>query len=190
MSKLALFLTAVAMVFFLGACERQEQTQTPGQPGQQEQPAQPEQERAQPPATEQQRPGQSEEAPAGTTGQTSSMQEPSAQAPSEEQAATAQPGAAERSADESSEAASQEFLGQSPEFGNAPETIVLQAKNGNVTLSHKEHAQRMDCSTCHGEGAPGKIEGFSKDPAHKLCQGCHKEQGAGPTKCQECHIKS
>jgi predicted CXXCH cytochrome family protein len=82
-----------------------------------------------------------------------------------------------------------EFFGQSPQFANAPETIVLKASNGNVTLPHKKHAETMDCKTCHGDATPGPIEGFNKEKAHSLCTGCHKEKGAGPTKCQECHKK-
>lgn len=64
---------------------------------------------------------------------------------------------------------------------------VLKAKNGNVTFNHKSHA-KVDCKTCHTKGEPGKME-LDKDSAHKLCMGCHKEKGAGPTKCGECHKK-
>jgi predicted CXXCH cytochrome family protein len=79
-----------------------------------------------------------------------------------------------------------EFMGQSPAHG--PETIVLTAKNGNVTFSHAKHAARVECSTCHGPGTPGAI-GLDRDSAHKLCRGCHEEQKAGPVKCAECHVK-
>ncbi len=39
---------------------------------------------------------------------------------------------------------------------------------------------------------PGKIEGFGKDVAHKLCICCHKTEGngKGPTTCMACHKKS
>ncbi len=70
---------------------------------------------------------------------------------------------------------------------DAPETVTLNAKNGNVTFNHKEHSAKMECSTCH-QGEPGKME-LDKDAAHKLCKGCHQDKGAGPTKCGECHKK-
>jgi hypothetical protein len=47
----------------------------------------------------------------------------------------------------------------------------------------------MECKTCHGEGTPGKLSLGGKDPAHKLCTGCHTEKKAGPTKCFDCHKK-
>ncbi len=71
----------------------------------------------------------------------------------------------------------------------AADTITLTAKNGNVTFNHKKHQEALkDCKICH-EKAPGKIEGFGKDVAHKLCKGCHETKKAGPTKCGECHKK-
>jgi opacity protein-like surface antigen len=71
----------------------------------------------------------------------------------------------------------------------AADEIVLNAKNGNVTFNHKKHQESLkDCKLCHEKG-PGKIEGFGKDAAHKLCKGCHETKKAGPTKCGECHKK-
>jgi predicted CXXCH cytochrome family protein len=69
-----------------------------------------------------------------------------------------------------------------------PDSVTLEAKNGNVTFSHKGHAGMMDCATCHGAGTPGKLE-LDKDSGHKLCMDCHKTKAAGPTKCGECHKK-
>lgn len=46
------------------------------------------------------------------------------------------------------------------------------------------------CSSCHT--SPTKNEGKTlslKNAFHKNCQGCHKEQKKGPTKCNECHPK-
>lgn len=72
----------------------------------------------------------------------------------------------------------------------AADTMVLPAKNGNVTFNHKKHADTIkDCKTCHASEKGGKIEGFGKDIAHKSCKGCHEEKKAGPTKCGECHKK-
>lgn len=71
----------------------------------------------------------------------------------------------------------------------AADVIEFPAKNGKVTFNHKAHQEKAkgDCKTCH-EKAPGKIEGFGKDIAHKTCKGCHEKSG-GPTKCGECHKK-
>ena len=71
----------------------------------------------------------------------------------------------------------------------AADVIDLPAKNGNVSFPHKMHQEKLkDCKLCH-EKAPGKIEGFGKDWAHKTCKGCHETKKAGPTKCGECHKK-
>jgi predicted CXXCH cytochrome family protein len=72
-----------------------------------------------------------------------------------------------------------------------PATVVIDNKNGKVTLPHKAHADLVkgDCTKCHATKEGGKIEGFNKDKAHALCQGCHKEMAKGPTKCTECHKK-
>jgi predicted CXXCH cytochrome family protein len=70
----------------------------------------------------------------------------------------------------------------------AADTVVLNAKNGNVTFDHKKHSASGDCKACHGEGTPAKLT-LGKDAAHKLCKGCHETKKAGPTKCGECHKK-
>ncbi|ABQ28267.1 cytochrome c3 family protein [Geotalea uraniireducens] len=70
----------------------------------------------------------------------------------------------------------------------AADTVVLKAKNGNVTFDHKKHSATGDCKSCHGEGTPAKLT-LGKDAAHKLCKGCHETKKAGPTKCGECHKK-
>jgi flavoprotein len=71
----------------------------------------------------------------------------------------------------------------------AADTIVLPAKNGNITFNHKKHQETLkDCKICHEKG-PGKIADLGKDWAHKTCKGCHTDKAAGPTKCGECHKK-
>lgn len=71
----------------------------------------------------------------------------------------------------------------------AADMITLPAKNGDVKFTHKKHQQLLkDCKACHAK-APGKIAGFGKDAAHKLCIDCHKAKKAGPVKCGECHKK-
>ena len=70
----------------------------------------------------------------------------------------------------------------------AADVIDLPAKNGNVKFNHKAHGAQ-GCTKCHADAKGGKIEGFAKDSAHKLCKGCHEEMKKGPTKCGECHKK-
>jgi len=70
----------------------------------------------------------------------------------------------------------------------AADTVVMKAKNGDVTFNHKAHSASGDCKVCHGEGTPGKLT-LGKDAAHKLCKGCHDAKKQGPTKCGECHKK-
>lgn len=69
-----------------------------------------------------------------------------------------------------------------------PETVVLEAKFGNITFPHRGHAEREGCAACHEQTPPQKIE-LEQESAHKLCRGCHQERGAGPVKCTECHKK-
>lgn len=71
----------------------------------------------------------------------------------------------------------------------AADVMEFPASMGKVTFNHKKHQEALkDCKKCH-EKAPGKIEGFGKDFAHKTCKGCHEEKKAGPTKCGDCHKK-
>lgn len=69
----------------------------------------------------------------------------------------------------------------------AADTVVMKAKNGDVTFNHKAHGAKIDCKLCHGDGVPGKLV-MGKDKAHSLCKDCHSKQG-GPTKCADCHKK-
>ncbi|HTG81500.1 MAG TPA: cytochrome c7 [Geobacteraceae bacterium] len=72
----------------------------------------------------------------------------------------------------------------------AADTMTFPAKMGDVTFNHKMHQDLLkDCKKCHATDAGGKIEGFGKDAAHKLCKGCHTDMGKGPTKCGDCHKK-
>ncbi|PLX79369.1 MAG: cytochrome C [Desulfuromonas sp.] len=70
----------------------------------------------------------------------------------------------------------------------SPETVVLEASYGNVTFTHGAHAESYDCTVCHGDGAPASFD-LDKATAHALCKDCHKQEGAGPTSCKECHVK-
>lgn len=71
----------------------------------------------------------------------------------------------------------------------AADMVTLKAKNGDVTFNHKAHGEKVKCDVCHGAGTPGKLSLGGQAKAHKLCQDCHKEKKAGPTKCMECHKK-
>ena len=68
---------------------------------------------------------------------------------------------------------------------------ALKAKMGDVTFNHKAHGEKQGCKACHATEPPAKFAIGGKDPAHKLCGGCHTEKKAGPaaTKCMECHKK-
>ena len=73
--------------------------------------------------------------------------------------------------------------------GSAFAADVMELKKG-VTFKHKAHAEAVkDCTKCHAKAEGGKIEGFGKDLAHKVCKDCHTEMKKGPTKCKECHAK-
>jgi hypothetical protein len=69
-----------------------------------------------------------------------------------------------------------------------PQEITLEASYGNVTFPHGMHADSSACSVCHGDGVPEDFD-ITKEVAHKLCKGCHKDEGAGPTGCKGCHKK-
>jgi predicted CXXCH cytochrome family protein len=72
----------------------------------------------------------------------------------------------------------------------AADVMTFPAKMGDVTFNHKMHQEMLknNCKACHTK-APGKIEGFGKDVAHKLCISCHKAKGKGPVSCKACHKK-
>jgi len=71
--------------------------------------------------------------------------------------------------------------------GSAFAADMIEMKKG-VKFNHKAHREAVkDCKKCH-EKAPGKIEGFGKEWAHKTCKGCHDEKKIGQdAKCKFCH---
>lgn len=88
--------------------------------------------------------------------------------------------------------------------GLQDDVVKYESKLGTVTFNHKAHVDMgTTCKTCHhtlaeDTGTPdkkctechtGDSDVKVKDAYHKACQGCHKEQKAGPTKCKECHVK-
>ena len=91
-------------------------------------------------------------------------------------------------------------------------------KQPPVTLSHEKHATTyvkacdtchhtqkgltaekakttkvVKCSTCHldpkGEVPSMREMSLTKNPFHKACIACHKEQKKGPVACAGCHVK-
>lgn len=92
----------------------------------------------------------------------------------------------------------------------APKSVTIEAKQGNVTFSHEGHAKDIKCEKCHhtmGKGeedlacrachkaeAQGKVLS-AKDAFHKSCKGCHEDRvkadasSKAPTKCKDCHKK-
>jgi hypothetical protein len=67
-------------------------------------------------------------------------------------------------------------------------------------LALKDGDPVQGCGECHSEFGKldkkdkkmkksDKIKKYHKEALHANCQGCHKEQKKGPTKCAECHPK-
>ena len=80
-----------------------------------------------------------------------------------------------------------------------PPEVKLPAKLGTVTFPHRVHQERIgNCQTCHHKGVEaGACRGChdivkrapqGKDAFHKVCRGCHEDQG-GPTQCNGCHVR-
>lgn len=49
-----------------------------------------------------------------------------------------------------------------------PDTVALDASQGQVTLPHLAHAKRLTCLTCHSELEPGQLA-WDKDTVHSYC---------------------
>ncbi len=73
----------------------------------------------------------------------------------------------------------------------AQDMVTLKSKMGDVTFNHKVHGEKVGCKACHPTEPPAKFSLGGKDPAHKVCAGCHTEKKAGPqaNKCPDCHKK-
>lgn len=70
-----------------------------------------------------------------------------------------------------------------------PDVVIYEARNGNVTFDHKMHAEALACNLCHTEMPAQMTITLDQASAHELCIGCHRDQGAGPTACNACHIR-
>ena len=96
----------------------------------------------------------------------------------------------------------------SPVFAATPPDKIMigeiQKMKGPVPFDHKQHvAIAKDCKSCHHSDQPGqeqkcfachkdKADGKKlslKDAFHKQCMDCHKKEGKGPIKCNDCHSK-
>lgn len=84
-----------------------------------------------------------------------------------------------------------------------PDSLVFEAKNGNVTFDHKKHVEREkgNCAECHPKVFPqSKAPLNFKAAIHKTaekakssCATCHVEGGtafASKGNCAKCHTKA
>jgi hypothetical protein len=56
------------------------------------------------------------------------------------------------------------------------------------TLSPEEYSQAGSCTECHAlEEGDGDVPKRS-DAIHQQCIDCHREYGAGPVECAQCHV--
>jgi hypothetical protein len=71
--------------------------------------------------------------------------------------------------------------------------FVFKSSKGDVRFNHNLHQARMhaeSCLPCHKTKTPTKAHSmtrFEQRYAHAFCKGCHREMGAGPVECHECH---
>ena len=81
-----------------------------------------------------------------------------------------------------------------------PETILFEAKNGNVTFTHRKHYERVknQCDTCHTKIFPQSRAPINyKKANHRVaeatytsCATCHAVGAtsfAADSNCQKCH---
>lgn len=71
--------------------------------------------------------------------------------------------------------------------------FVFPASKGDVVFDHEMHQKRMKaegCIPCHKSNNPTPESihtRFDERIAHYFCRGCHREKGAGPVECHQCH---
>jgi hypothetical protein len=75
--------------------------------------------------------------------------------------------------------------------GAGSEVIKLKMGDMELPFQHWKHQQQLkgECFHCHG-GLNGKIEGWGKETAHKICIACHELEEKGPVTCRQCHSKA
>jgi hypothetical protein len=91
-----------------------------------------------------------------------------------------------------------------------PLRMVFQSVAGKVLFDHERHAADrgygLSCGECHHTLEPDEYEDAQScsachdpeqgdedmlkrsDAIHKQCIDCHKDYGAGPVDCSECHV--
>lgn len=75
-------------------------------------------------------------------------------------------------------------------YANAPEKVVIKARKGNITFTHKQHEENgllTDCTVCHDKDRGFKLGKQGMATGHSMCRKCHAENQAGPRDCDECH---
>ena len=73
---------------------------------------------------------------------------------------------------------------------NGPEVINLKMGDAELPFKHWSHQKSLnnECFHCHNTKI-GKIDGWGKETAHKVCIACHDLEDKGPVACRQCHTK-
>lgn len=81
--------------------------------------------------------------------------------------------------------------GTEPEKNKGPEVIKLKMGDMELPFSHWKHQVNLkqECFHCHNSKI-GKIDGWGKETAHKVCIACHDLEEKGPVTCLQCHPKN
>jgi len=68
------------------------------------------------------------------------------------------------------------------------EVILLKMGDIELPFQHWKHQKSVnnECFHCHNTKI-GKIDGWGKDAAHKICIACHDLEDKGPVACRQCH---
>lgn len=72
----------------------------------------------------------------------------------------------------------------------APDSVTIRARKGNVTFPHRMHEQAellKECTLCHTKATGDKIGKLGMSRGHSICRECHTERQAGPRLCDDCH---
>lgn len=81
-------------------------------------------------------------------------------------------------------------LAGEPPKDRGPEIINLKMAELQLPFKHWQHQKNTnnECFHCHASKI-GKIDGWGKETAHKICIACHELEGKGPASCRQCHTK-